>query len=213
MRKEFIQTLDTSQCSDKDRKMLASVLEKLPKAAVSAESVQAVSTKTATEAASKAATAHTVADLKSTSFKVLAKVNVNEYCAYDGCVYRVLDVGSSTTQLMRREHGYETEAVQVPNEEVIQKYTKVTKIQSVVLFKSESLPHNNAELKKQMCINAAQAAIFKHTMAMSNKTDFNMVVELLKDPTDMRVKMPVKKGKLQIQIGYGQPIVFWSTAI
>ena len=206
MRKEFIQSLDTSQCSDKDRNMLASVLQKLPKAAVSPASAQAVSRKIA---APKAAVARTVSDLKSSSFKVLAKFNVNEYCAFDGSCYRVVDVGSSATQMIRTEHGHETDTVQVPNEEVIQKYHKVSKVQSVVLFKSESLPHNNTELQKQMCLNAAQSAIFKHMAAMSAKTDFNMIVEMLKDPTDLRVKMPVNKGKLQIQIGYSHPFLFW----
>lgn len=186
--KEFISSLDMSKCDKEQQKVFKKLMSQLPK------DTQVQVNETGTAAQHAAVKPHTVEDMKASKFRVTGKFNVGTFVSNEGRNFRVENVGDTHTDLMEVEHGYDKDPVSVANDDVV-KYRKIGTVQSVVQIKHVC----SADILKQQILSAASSAIYKAASAMFAKVgDYSVLIELLRDPVDVRVKMPRKKHTLKI---------------
>ncbi len=186
--KEFISSLDMSKCDKEQKKLFKQLMSQLPKETqVQVKEVETV-------AQSVAAKPHTVEDMKASKFRVTGKFNVGDFVGHEGKTFRVENVGDTHTDLTTLEHGYDQDAVTVANDDVV-KYQKLSKVQSVVQIKHV----NSEDFLKTKILHAACSAMYKAASTMFARVgDYSVLIELLRDPCDMRAKMPKKKHTLKI---------------
>ena len=123
--------------------------------------------------------------------------HVGDLAVYKNKIFRVTPIGENSVDGVQIEFGHDTDAVAVPTKEFLAVAKTCRKCQKVVVYDDSCLPHMSEEMRKDACIGFVRYHLYQ--AAVKRTKSLSDVLEVLQNPTMLRLKVPMKKEKLHIR--------------
>lgn len=139
-----------------------------------------------------------MAELKSVAFRVRSNgFTVGALAVYDKKTIRITSIGEHTVDGTQVVYGHDADTIAIPTKEFLASAKKCAKTQSVVVYDDSHLPHMSELLKQDACMGFVRYHLFQKSVKRTK--GLSDALELLQDPTMVRLKVPMQKEKLHIR--------------